>query len=362
MSIAVSRTPSPTPLGWGEGLLRRNRFFIQILLASACLWLVACARNAPILTLTGKTMGTTWSVKFSAPETQQAPVRTAIDEELANLVNQMSTWEPDSALSRFNRAEAGTWQSLPDDLFTVLAFALDLARDTDGAYDPTVGPLVNLWGFGARGAPRDTPPDATAIVAAQATVGWQRIELDRAQRRARQSGGVFVDVSSLGPGYAVDRIAQRLRGAGIDAFLVELGGEMFAAGTKPDGSAWTIAVEHPDADTMHDVDPDLVIGLRDMAAGSSGDYRVGFDHDDRHYSHTIDPRSGTPVDHDLAAVTVLAPTAMQADATAAALMVLGPERGRDLAERRGLAAAFTLRTPNGFERRLTPAFERHRIR
>ena len=343
--------------------MRRKRFFIPVLLASACLWLAACAQNAaPIRTLTGNAMGTTWMVKFSAPETQQAPVRTVIDEELASLVAQMSTWEPDSDLSRFNRADAGTWQSLPGDLFTVLAFALDLARDTGGAYDPTIGPLVNLWGFGPQGAPRNTPPDAAAIAAAQANVGWQRIELDREHRRARQPGGVFVDVSSLGPGYTVDRIAQRLREAGIDAFLIELGGEMFAAGTKPDGSAWNIAVERPDSDDTSDADFDLVVALRDRAAGSSGDYRVGFEHAGRHYSHTIDPRTGTPVDHALAAVTVLAPTAMQADATAAALIVLGPERGRDFAERHGLAAVFTLRTATGFERRLTSAFEAQRVR
>lgn len=307
-------------------------------------------------------MGTTWTVKLVASEPTLNAIRASIDAELAQLVTQMSTWEPNSALSRFNRAEGGTWHTLPDHLFTVLTFALDLAQATDGAYDPTVGPLVNLWGFGPQGAPRLAPPDAVAIADAKSHVGWQRIELDRVQRRARQPGGVFVDVSSLGPGYAVDRIAQCLRDAGIDAFLVELGGEMLAAGTKPDGSEWHIAVERPDADALPAAAFDLVIALRDRAAGSSGDYRVGFTHAGRRYSHTIDPRSGAPVEHALAAVTVLAHTAMQADATAAALMVLGPERGRDFAERHRLAAAFTLRTAAGFERHLTPAFEAQRVR
>ncbi|MBB5209130.1 FAD:protein FMN transferase [Chiayiivirga flava] len=304
-------------------------------------------------------MGTTWTVKLVAPAPQLAPIRSSIDSELASLVAQMSTWEPDSNLSRFNRADADTWHALPDDLFTVLAFALELTRDTDGAYDPTVGPLVNLWGFGPDGAPRTQPPTPAQIAQASAHVGWRRIELDAAAHRARQPGGVFVDVSSLGPGYAVDRIAARLHEHGVENFLVELGGEMRAAGAKPDGSAWRVAVERPDGADAGAFE--LVVALDDLAAGSSGDYRVGFEHDGIRYSHTLDPRTGAPVTHGLAAVTVLAPTAMQADALAAALMVLGPERGWSFARERDIAAAFTQRTADGYERRLTPALEARRV-
>jgi thiamine biosynthesis lipoprotein len=265
-----------------------------------------------------------------------------------------STWEPSSLLSRFNAAPAGTWHELPPELADVFAHSLALARETGGAYDPTVGPLVDLWGFGA-GAVRDTPPLASEIADARARVGFAKIELDA--RRALQPGGVAMDVSSLGPGHALDRIAARLRAAGVESFLIELGGETLAAGRKPDGNDWRIAVEP--AETV-DGEPryDLVLALRDAAAGSSGDYRVGFEHAGRRYSHTIDPRIGEPVQHALAGVTVIAPRAMQADAMAAALMVLGPEEGMAFATQRDVAAVFTLREDGaGFARRYTPAFE-----
>jgi thiamine biosynthesis lipoprotein len=166
-----------------------------------------------------------------------------------------------------------------------------------------------------------------------------------------------MDVSSLGPGHALDRIAARLRATGVDSFLIELGGETLAAGRKPDGSDWRIAIEP--AETI-DGEPhyDLVVALHDAAAGSSGDYRAGFEFEGRHYSHTIDPRSGEPVQHALAGVTVIAPRAMHADAMAAALMVLGPEEGMAFASQRNVAAVFTLRDDaDGFTRRFTPAFE-----
>jgi thiamine biosynthesis lipoprotein len=245
----------------------------------------------------------------------------------------------------------------------VLVHALDLARDSGGAYDPTVAPLVALWGFGPEATPRSAPPDAAQIARAQHRVGWERIELDRTRHRARKPEGMQIDVSSLGPGYAVDRIAELLRAQRIDAFLVELGGEMRAHARKPDGSAWRVAVERPDQVDGDSAEFDLVIALDHGAVGSSGDYRVGFEHEGRRYSHTIDPRTGAPVAHSLAAVTVLAPTAMQADATAAALMVLGPDAGWQYAHARDIAAAFTLRDGDGrYRRRLTPSFAAHRVR
>jgi thiamine biosynthesis lipoprotein len=310
--------------------------------------------------LSGRSMGTTWQVTLAQPASDRDALQRAIEVELQRLTDQMSTWEPASDLSRFNR-NADEWQVLPEDLFNVLEHALALARDTGGAYDPSIGPLVNLWGFGPDGAARSTPPAADAIVAARSQVGWQRIELQLASRRARQPGAMVVDISSLGPGYAVDRIATLLRGASQTNFLVELGGEMRGDGKKADGSAWRVAVERPD-DASDDADFDLVIALDDAAIGSSGDYRVGFEYEGRRYSHTIDPRRGEPVAHDLAAVSVIAPDAIEADALAAALLVLGPDEGWRYAERRRIAAVFTLRLAHGFERRMTPAFAAHRIR
>lgn len=319
----------------------------------------------PALRLSGRSMGTSWQVTLARAPSDRDALQREIEAELQHLTARLSTWEPDSDLSRFNRS-VETWQTLPPDLHAVLSYALELARDTGGAYDPTVGPLVNLWGFGPDGARRTAPPSRDDIAAARARVGWNRIELDGARQRARQPGGMFVDISSLGPGYAVDRIAARLRAAGHADFLVELGGEMRAAGKRPGGDAWYIAVERPDTgdDTgaADDEGFDLVVALHDAAIGSSGDYRVGFESGGRRYSHTIDPRRGEPVDHALAAVSVIASGAMQADALAAALLVLGPDEGWRYAEQRALAAVFTLRDGDRYERRMTPAFAARVVR
>jgi thiamine biosynthesis lipoprotein len=329
---------------------------------AAVLLLAACAPPERVHALDGASMGTTWNVQLVAPDAELPTLRATIERELDAVIAQMSAWEPESDLSRFNRSAAGTWQTLPEPLFDVFSHALALARDTDGAYDPTVGPLVNLWGFGPEGDARTTPPDAAQIESARARVGWHRIELDPPTRRALQPGGIEVDVSSLGPGHAIDRIAARLREHGVRTYLIELGGEMLAAGRKPGGHAWRVAVEPAIEDDAGEPGYDTVLALHDQAAGSSGDYRVGFQHEGRRYSHTIDPRSGAPVAHDLAGVTALAPSAMQADAYAAALMVLGPERGLAWANERGIAAVFTRRTAHGYERVATPALERWRAR
>lgn len=319
--------------------------------------LVACSPAPAVQRVHGASMGTSWSAQFVAPPSRRSEVAMLVESELDAVVAQMSAWEETSDLSRFNRAPAGTWQSLPRELFDVFAHALALARDTQGAYDPTVGPLVNLWGFGSDGAARNAPPSPQSIAAARIGIGHERVELDAAGLRALQPGGIVMDVSSLGPGHALDRVATRLRAAGVDAFLIELGGEMIASGLKPGGDDWRIAVEPASAAADGETDYDLVLPLRDAAAGSSGDYRVGFEHGGRRYSHTLDPRTGEPVTHALAGVTVIAPGAMQADAMAAALMVLGPEAGFEFAQRRDVAAVLTSRVGDRYSRRYTPAFE-----
>lgn len=330
-----------------------------IVLAASLLLLTACGAREP-QQLRGSSMGTSWQVKFIASSAQADGLQTRIEERLAELTRQMSAWEPDSDLSRFNRAAAGTWQELPPDFFKVLEHALELARETAGAYDPTVAPLVDLWGFGAAGTPRQIPPTPEDIAAAQARIGWARIALDRAHHRALQPGDMRIDVNSIAPGYAVDALATLLRERGIQNFLVELGGEIHADGSRADGTPWQVAVEDPQALSARSFD--TIVALRDAGLGTSGDYRAGFDYAGRHYPHTIDPRTGEPVQHRLAAVTVIAPTTMAADARAAALLVLGPDAGMEFARRHGLAAVFTLRTPSGSERRTTPAFEAWRAR
>lgn len=317
---------------------------------------VALPRGASerVATLAGATMGTTWCVKLvadGATATDRAGAR--IQAALDLVIAQMSTWEPDSDLSRFNAAPAGTWRALPDECFAVVDFALRLARETAGAYDPTIGPLVDLWGFGP--APRRTaPPTAGEIATGRARCEWDRVALDADTRRAYQPGGVSVDLSSIAKGYAVDLVASALEGEGIDRYLVEIGGELLGRGTKPDGSPWWVALERP-PDARADPRTDTVLALHGLGVATSGDYRRYFEDGGTRYSHTLDPRTGRPVDHRLASVTVLHPECMVADALATALTVLGADEGLDWARRRDVAALFVERTADGLDERMTPA-------
>lgn len=316
--------------------------------------------------LSGRTMGTTWQAHVVS-DADPGHLRAGIQARLDEVVAQMSTWEPDSDISRFNRAPAGAVQGLPDAFFEVLDAALALAGDTGGAYDPTVGPLVNLWGFGPDGD-RDTPPDDEAIAAVMARGGWRRLALDRRTRTVVQPGGLYLDLSSIAKGYGADRVADYLDATGSEAWLVEVGGELRARGRKPGGEAWRVAIERPAPDDRDDGGmaggplPQLsgiVLEAEDLAIATSGDYRHYFETADGRFSHTIDPRSGRPVSHGLASVTVLHPSCMQADALATALTVLGPEAGYRYAADRGLAVLFFVHAGDGFERRMTPAFERY---
>ena len=307
--------------------------------------------------LQGATMGTTWSVKLVATRgLHPAEIRSGIEARLDRVVAQMSTWEPDSDLSRFNRAAAGRWHELRDECLTVLAHALEVAGDTGGAYDPTVGPLVDLWGFGPAPRRRTRPP-ADAIAAARARTGWERLTLDPRGRRVRQPGGVSVDLSSIAKGFAVDQVAAHLRRLGVTSYLVEIGGELRGHGAKPDGTPWWVALERPPVSPGRGIGAgDLIVALHGLSVATSGDYRRFFEDGGRCYSHTIDPRTGCPVEHGLASVTVLHPECMIADALATALMVLGPAAGLAYARRRGLAALFVERGPRGVEEHMTPGF------
>ncbi len=210
--------------------------------------------------LAGATMGTTWSARLALPAGRdEAAARQAIQAALDEVVAQMSTWEPESDISRYNRAGPG-WRELPAAFFHVLRHALALAEDSDGAYDPTVGPLVNAWGFGPwqRGF---EPPSPAAIDAARARCGWRRVALDPARQAAHQPGGIYLDLSSIAKGYGVDRAAQALDALGLTDYLVEVGGELRARGQRPDGQPWRVAVEVPDGSDAHA----LALPLRDLA-------------------------------------------------------------------------------------------------
>ncbi|MGB0133671.1 FAD:protein FMN transferase [Dokdonella sp.] len=346
-----SLRPTPGSTGAAGALLRA----IPALVLSGLL--AACTTSESIHSLHGESMGSTWTVRFVGRSADLGATREAVEQRLALIDQQMSTWKPDSDLSRFNNASAGSWHTLPPELFEVVDAALDLASASGGAYDPTVGPLVDLWGFGPAGNRRE-PPASEAVDAMRKQVGWERVQRDAPERRVFQDGSVHIDLSSIAPGYALDMIGDYLESQGIHDYLVEVGGELRARGVKPDGDAWQVAIQRPLENDSADgsITPQHVIGLRDASLGSSGDYRNFFEDAGRRYAHRIDPRRGYPLDNGIASVTVMSAMGIDADPLATALSVLGVKAGLEFANRRGLAVLFIVRTDEGFEEVMTPPF------
>jgi thiamine biosynthesis lipoprotein len=320
------------------------------------LWL-APPPATPYASLAGATMGTTWSVKIAGAEIadeERAALADAVQSELDTVVVLMSTWEPESEISRFNDLRSTEPFRISTGTGAVLATALETSRISNGAFDVTVGPLVDAWGFG-RSERRSNSPSAAEIDALRRRVGWQRLELDLGFGTLRkQHAEIEVDLSAIAKGYGVDRVGARLLALGHPHWLVEVGGELRAAGHKRDGTAWRVAIERPDVTgrAIH-----LSLDLNDGAMATSGDYRNFYEDDGERISHTLDPRTGRPISHGLASVTVLDETAMRADALATAINVLGPEAGYALAEELELAVHLIVRADGGFETRSTPAFD-----
>ena len=328
-------------------------FFLLLALSALALRSAGASGGTALATLSGQSMGTTWSVKAVLPEgVSEGQASGAVQRALDLVVAQMSTWEPGSDISRLNRAPSG-WHAIPPEFFNVLQQAMRLARNTNGAYDPTVGPLVDLWGFGAPAHVSHPPSDAD-IAAERARIGWQRIMLDAARSRVNKPAGMHLDLSSIAKGYGVDLAARALDGLGVQAYLVEVGGELRGRGRRPDGLRWHVAIEQPPQGAQER--SAIVIPLDRQSVATSGDYRRYFVDAGRRYSHIIDPRTGYPVGHALASVTVIHPDCMQADALATALTVLGPEAGMDYAREHHLAALFIVAAKAGFEQHMTPAF------
>ncbi len=318
--------------------------------AAASLLLAGCAAPRPVTLLSGETMGSAWSVKVAGRlPLPEAELRAGVQARFEAVNQALSTWRKDSALSRFNADDRGQWVDIDPELAGVLAYALSLAESSAGAYDVTVGPLVDLWGFGPDPATYRVP-DAAAIDAARARVGWRRVEVDVPGHRARKQPGVRVDLSSLGKGRGVDRVAEYLDGAGVTNYLIDLSGKLRARGRNAQGGYWQVAVEQPSADDPGGAPRTVpaVVALRDESIATAGDYRRYFETGGRHYSHIIDPRTGRPVEHATLSATALGATCMQADALATMLMVMPPADASRLAERERLAALLISRDGSGF--------------
>jgi len=314
------------------------RYFSLVLLA----FVLSCSSEVDLTTLEGRTMGTTYRVLVRSESAgfDAAKLHKMIDQELIYINKLMSTYDVNSEISRFNRSAQITPFKLSSETTEVLAFSLQLARQTQGAFDPTVSPLVNLWGFGPVRSDAKIPP-ADAISRVRAEIGFDALALDATDNTLRSQLPRQLDLSAVAKGYAVDRLAAILIEAGLSHFLVEVGGELVAKGTKFEDVPWRVAIESPDP-----VNRGIfkALSLRDKAVATSGDYRNFFESNGQRYSHTLDPRTGSPVDHTTVSVTVLADTAMVADGWATALNVLGLDEGLKLANERGLAALFISRT------------------
>ena len=307
-----------------------------------------------VLALAGATMGTTWSVRLVAPPTADADALTAmVQRELDAVVRQMSPWEPLSDLSRFNRAEAGTWTALPPAFAQVLRCALEIAQATDGAFDPTLGALVDLWGFGPRPF-SGAPPTVQDITATRQAAGWRNVVLDG--DRLLQPGGLSLDLNGVAKGFAVDQVAAALHRAGARSYLVEVGGELRGTGAKPDGQPWWVELERPPGEIEG---LRTVVALHGLSVAASGDYRRFFEHDGRRYAHTLDPATAAPVANATVSVTVLDESCMRADAWATALTVMAPDAALDFATEHSLSAMILSRGgldgTTGLEERLSPA-------
>jgi thiamine biosynthesis lipoprotein len=306
------------------------------------------------LHITGSTMGTTYSVKVVGPLHDTRVLRNTIDTRLEAVNAQMSTWRTDSEISRFNASESTAWFPVSTDFLTVTRRAKELGRLTDGALDITVMPLVDLWGFGPAFSP-DAVPDAATIAAVLTRVGSQNVEIRNDPPALRKVDATTrIDLSAIAKGFGVDTLADLLSAMGYRNFLVEIGGEVRAAGVRPDGSAWRVAVEKPVAGERT---AELVVPLQDAAVATSGDYRNFFEMNGTRYSHVIDPRTGSPPDNGVASVTVVTADATTADGLATGLMVMGKDAGLALAEREELAVLFILRRPDGFEMIGSSAFD-----
>lgn len=328
------------------------------------------------MSLGGTTMGTTWSVRaVCLPSIDPHALHAVVQSALDTVVAQMSHWRDDSDLARYNRLPAGEALPLPDAFDEVLHCALAIAEASDGAFDPTLGALVDAWGFGPSPA-TGTVPTAAALAHLHARAGWRRLafapgaDAPCAKTAGKtipgphaliQPGGVALDLSAIAKGYGADLVARRLRARAIPAALVEVGGELVGYGRKPDGDRWRVLIEGAEeeaaAEAPDDAPPLRVVILDGCAVATSGDRWHAFERDGTRHAHTLDPRDGRTLPDPPVATTVIAGTAMLADAWSTALTVMGVEAGLAFAHARDLAVRYLVRVDGTLRERVSPRFE-----
>jgi FAD:protein FMN transferase len=316
-----------------------------------CIFLFSCSQPPEVLSLSGQTMGTRYHITLvnydnqKALASKRAVLQQQINDKLAYINQLMSTYISDSEISRFNASPHDVWFNLSPEMATVVAYSLYLSDVTNGKFDVTVSPLIDLWGFGASGD-MDFPSE-DAIALAKSQVGWQSVILDKDNLRIKKTKPLSIDLSSIAKGYGVDVIAQLLEEKNVQNYLVEIGGEIRVKGKNPDGINWRVGVETP---SFAQISAKKIIQLSDQSVATSGDYRNFFEKDGVRYSHTIDPSTGKPVIHSIASLTVIvgnnktegekgvaSNSSMKSDGLATAFMALGEQKAIELANQLGVA-------------------------
>ncbi len=342
----------------------QHRLFLilsMIILLIAIIYQVSSETPLTLSHLSGHTMGTSYSVKYrhSLEAVPPETLHNQIETLLVAVNHVMSTYDSDSELSRFNRAKTTDWISVTPSLFTVLAAASEVHKKSKGAFDITVGPLVNLWGFGPEIHPRRIPSEAE-IMAAREQTGQNKLILHETLPAIRKTHtDIMIDLSGIAKGYAVDQVAELLQSHDIQHYMIEIGGEIRVQGHNAQEAPWHIGIEKPLVETRS---LQKILTLENTALATSGDYRNFFEIAGQRYIHTIDPVTGWPLKNQLASVTVMTDSCMYADAWATALQILGLDHGMRVAEQLGLPVLFIINRNGVFEEHMSRDFQPNRIK
>lgn len=322
--------------------------FIIVALFSAC----SDRPNTQTFQLSGNTMGTSYSIIVVGEKTIDPLLVTAALEDIENT---MSTYRSNSELMRLNVAPLNTWITISQSLNEILRLSETIFQLSFGAFDPTLAPLVNLWGFGPDKSNFDSPPSANEIMFEMENIGYQHLIFSEDRPAVLKNKLVNLDLSAIAKGYAVDMISTLLETKEIKNYLVEIGGEIKTKGLNAEGDLWRVAIETPEANASIR-EPIRILRISNMSIASSGDYRNFIEIEGEHYSHTIDPRNGMPIRHDLASVTVIAESSAIADALATAFNVMGVEQAMVLANNNDIPVYFLSKTVDGFTESYSTAF------
>ncbi|KGK12646.1 FAD:protein FMN transferase ApbE [Vibrio navarrensis] len=321
---------------------------------ASLLILAGCEKPAEQVHLSGPTMGTTYNIKYIVqPDIPSAEaIQTEVDRLLEEVNDQMSTYRKDSELSRFNQYQGSEPFTVSEQTATVVKEAIRLNQLTQGALDVTVGPLVNLWGFGPEARPEVVPSDAE-LAERKANTGIHHLSVD-GNKLSKDLPHLYVDLSTIAKGWGVDVVADYIQSQGIHNYMVEVGGEIRLKGVNREGIPWRIAVEKPSVEERAIQE---IIEPGDMAIATSGDYRNYFERDGVRYSHIIDPTTGKPIANKVVSVTVLDKSSMTADGLATGLMVLGDIKGMEVANQNNIPVLMIVKTDDGFKELVSKAYQ-----